>query len=336
MSQKFKVLATDGFDKKAQEFLASDSRFEVVVRKETSASELLEVARDVDFLIIRSATKLGAKEFESLTQLKGVVRAGVGIDNVDLDSAKKFGVYVWNAPTGNFLATAEHAIGLIVSLLRAIPLAHSMGLEGKWGKKEISSMGRQIAGTRLGLFGAGNIGSRVAKIAVGLGMKVGIYDPYLKQSPVEGVELLSLDQLISQSDVVSIHTPLSAETKGFFNLENILKMKKGSYLVNAARGGIIVEKDLLKALESEHLAGAALDVFEKEPFDLKDPVISSLIKNPRFISTPHVAASTKEAQHAVGLESAEKLKLVTDAVLKNKEDLLPKPLSHGLFSRFSA
>ncbi len=334
MSQKFKVLATDGFDKKAQEFLSADSRFEVLVRKETSASELLEIARDVDFLIIRSATKLGAKEFELLPRLKGVVRAGVGIDNVDLESAKKCGVYVWNAPTGNFLATAEHAIGLIVSLFRAIPLAHSMSLEGKWGKKEISSLGRQIAGARLGLFGAGNIGSRVAKIAMGLGMKVGIYDPYLKTSPVEGTELLSIEQLLTQSDVISIHTPLSPETKNFFNLENLLKMKKGSYLVNAARGGIVVEKDLLKVLETDHLSGAALDVFEKEPFDVKDPVTSALIRNPRFISTPHVAASTKEAQQAVGLESAEKLKLVVDAVTKGKEELLPKPLGIGSFSKF--
>jgi D-3-phosphoglycerate dehydrogenase len=334
MSKKFKVLATDGFDKKAHEFLAADSRFEINVRKETLAAELLDFARDADFLIIRSATKLGAKEFELLPKLKGVVRAGVGIDNVDLESAKKSGVYVWNAPTGNFLATAEHAIGLIVSLFRAIPLAHSMSLEGKWGKKEISSLGRQISGARLGLFGAGNIGSRVAKIAMGLGMKVGIYDPYLKASPVDGAELLNLDQLLAQSDVISIHTPLSAETKNFFNLENLQKMKKGSYLVNAARGGIIVEKDLLKVLENEQLSGAALDVFEKEPFDLNNPVTIALLRNSRFISTPHVAASTKEAQQAVGLESAEKLKLVVDAVIKGKEELLPKALSNGIFAKF--
>jgi D-3-phosphoglycerate dehydrogenase len=336
MSKKFKVLATDGFDKKAQEFLSADSRFEVIVRKETSATELIDFARDVDFLIIRSATKLGASEFKSLPHLKGVVRAGVGIDNVDLESAKKSGVYVWNAPTGNFLATAEHAIGLIVSLFRSIPLAHSMSLEGKWGKKEISSLGRQISGARLGLFGAGNIGSRVAKIALGLGMKVGIYDPYLKTTPVEGTELLTLDQLLTQSDIISVHTPLSAETKNFFNLENLQKMKKGSYLVNAARGGIVVEKDLLKVLETDHLAGAALDVFEKEPFDMKDPATIALIKNPRFISTPHVAASTREAQQAVGLESAEKLKLVADAIVSGKQELLPRSLSQGTFAKFSS
>lgn len=332
--QKIRVLATDGFDKKAESFLAADNRFEVIVRKETSKEELIEIAKDAHFLIIRSATKVGQKEFESLPKLKGVVRAGVGIDNVDLESAKKHGVYVWNAPTGNFLATAEHALVLILSLLRAVPLAHSSALAGKWNKKEVSGYGRQIAGTKLGLFGAGNIGSRLAVLGKAIGMDVSIYDPYLKTSPSPEIKLVSVDELLSNSDVISIHTPMTNETKGFFNAEKISKMKKGSYLVNAARGGIIVERDLLAALQSGQLLGAALDVYENEPFDVNDPTTKALLSFPNFVSTPHVAASTKEAQAAVGMESSEKLKAVADCLEKKDFTTIPKPLADGARERF--
>ncbi len=331
---QFKVLATDGMDKAASEELKKNTSFQIEVRKETPAAELHAIAKDVDFIIIRSATKLGAKDFESLPKLKGVIRAGVGIDNVDLEAAKKAGVYVWNAPTGNFLATAEHAIALTFSLLRGIPFSHTASRTGVWAKKEASSMGRQIQGSYLGLFGCGNIGSRVVNIAVAAGMKVGIYDPYLKLAP-SGAELISIDQLLANSDIITIHTPMTSETKGFFNLERMMKMKKDSYLVNAARGGIIVEADLLKVLQEGHLAGAALDVFEKEPFSFENATSKALLEHPRVIATPHIAASTREAQAAVGMECVEKLAHIALAVSENNESQMPKALATGSFVKIT-
>lgn len=333
--KKFKVLATDGMDKVAAEELKKSSHFEIEVRKETPVAELHALAQNADFIILRSATKLGAKDFEALPNLKGVIRAGVGIDNVDLEAAKKSGVYVWNAPTGNFLATAEHAIALTFSLLRAIPFCHSSSRSGLWAKKEASSLGRQIQGTYLGLYGCGNIGSRVVNIASAAGMKVGVFDPYLKTAPV-GAELISSDELLKKSDVITIHTPMTAETKGFFNFDCMMKMKKDSYLVNAARGGIIVESDLLRVLQEGHLAGAALDVFEKEPFSFENPTIKALLEHPRVIATPHIAASTREAQSAVGMECVEKLSLIASAVMEKNEAKMPKSLAVGIFSKLSS
>lgn len=330
--KKFKVLATDGLDNEAAEALKKNSSFELEVRKETSVAELHDIGRSADFIILRSATKLGAKDFEQLTNLKGVIRAGVGIDNVDLDAAKKSGVFVWNAPTGNFLATAEHAIAMVFSLLRAIPFSHSASRQGSWAKKEASSKGRQIQGTYLGLFGCGNIGSRVAKIAHAAGMKVGIYDPYLLATP-EGAEVLKIDELFKKSDVITIHTPMTAETKGFFNIDRLMKMKKDSYLVNAARGGIIVEADLLKVLQDGHLAGAALDVFEKEPFSFENPTTKALLEHPHVIATPHIAASTREAQAAVGMECVEKLTAIANAAHSRDPAKLPRVLAEGSFER---
>ncbi|MEZ4814540.1 MAG: hydroxyacid dehydrogenase [Bdellovibrionota bacterium] len=331
---KFKVLATDGMDQIAAEALKKNSYFELEVRKETPREEFHAIAKSADFIILRSATKIKAADFEALPNLKGVIRAGVGIDNVDLEAAKKSGVYVWNAPTGNFLATAEHAIALTFSLLRAIPFSHSASRLGVWAKKEASSLGRQIQGTYLGLYGCGNIGSRVVKIASAAGMKVGIFDPYLKVTP-EGAELLSADELLSKSDVITIHTPMTSETKGFFNYDRMMKMKKGSYLVNAARGGIIVEADLLRALQEGHLAAAALDVYETEPFSFDNPMSKALLEHPRVIATPHIAASTREAQAAVGMECVEKLSAIAAAVTEKNEALMPKFLAAGSFSKLS-
>lgn len=333
--KKFKVLATDGMDKVAVEELKKNPYFEIEVKKETPASELHAVAQSADFIILRSATKLKAKDFEALPQLKGVIRAGVGIDNVDLDAAKKSGVYVWNAPTGNFLATAEHAIALTFSLLRAIPFAHTASRTGGWAKKEASSKGRQIFGTYLGLFGCGNIGSRVVKIAKAAGMNVGVYDPYLKVAP-EGAELLSMDDLLKKSDVITIHTPMTAETKNFFNYTRLKQMKKDSYIVNAARGGIIEEADLLKVLQEGHLAGAGLDVFEIEPFSFENATTKALLEHPAVIATPHIAASTREAQAAVGMECVEKLALIALAVSENNEAKMPKALALGSFLKFGS
>ncbi len=333
--KKFKVLATDGFDKIATEELKKNPRFELEVRKETSLADLHTIGPNADFIIIRSATKIGPKEMTEFKNLKGVIRAGVGIDNVNLEAAKASGVYVWNAPTGNFLATAEHAIALIFSLFRAIPFSHNHSRQGKWAKKEASSMGRQIQGSYLGLFGCGNIGSRVAHIAHATGMKVGIFDPYLKNAP-EGAELLTVEQLFAKSDVISIHTPMTEETKNFFNSDRFMKMKKDSYIVNAARGGIIVEADLLKALEAGHIAGAALDVFEKEPFSFENPSMKALLEHPNVIATPHIAASTKEAQAAVGLECVERLLAIAHAIDQQDANTLPRFLAEGSFGRLSS
>lgn len=331
--KKFKVLATDGMDKAAVEKLKKNPHFEIEVRKETPAAELHAVAQSADFIILRSATKLKAKDFEALPQLKGVIRAGVGIDNVDLEAAKQKGVYVWNAPTGNFLATAEHAIALTFSILRAIPFSHSASRTGGWAKKDASSKGRQIQGAYLGLYGCGNIGSRVVKIAKAAGMQVGVYDPYLKAAP-EGAELISADELLKKADVITIHTPMTPETKGFFNYTRLKQMKKDSYIVNAARGGIIVEADLLKALEEGHIAGAGLDVFEVEPFSFENATTKALLEHPHVVATPHIAASTREAQAAVGMECVEKLAQIAQAVADKNESKMPKPLAAGSFSKF--
>ncbi len=332
-AKKWTVIATDGLDKDAEKEFSSDSNFVIKVIKETPASELATLAAEADFLIIRSATKLAAKDFAALPKLKGVVRAGVGIDNVNLEDAKAAGVYVWNAPTGNFISTAEHTMALIFSLFRSIPQADAFAKAGKWAKKEISSAGRQVSEKTLGLFGAGNIGSRVAKMAVGVGMKVVIADPYLKSPPFEGVRLVSFDELLNESDVISIHTPFTPETKGKFNLDIFKKMKKGAFIVNAARGGIINEADLLVALKEGLLSGAGLDVFEKEPFDTSD-TIKALLADPRVIATPHIAASTQEAQKAVGIESAHKIKQVVKAAQANDQAQLPKYFAEGDFKKF--
>ncbi len=324
---KLVVVATDGFDKEAEAELKKNPAIEVKVYKGVPAPELQAAAVEADVLIIRSATNLDRKALQTLPKLKGVLRAGVGIDNIDLKASEELGIFVWNAPSGNFQATAELALGLLFAVARKIPYADGQSKNASWSKKEIGTSGRQLSGSRLGIFGAGNIGMRVAKMARALGMHVQICDPlYLGSADFKKVDF---DELLSTSDFITIHAPFLPSTKHAFTLETFKKMKPSALLVHAARGGIVKDMDLLEALKQNLISGAALDVFEKEPFDA---TYSELLKNPKVVATPHIGASTLESQRLVGLESAEKILKVAASLEKNGK--APRALNNPQNPRF--
>ncbi|MGB9807187.1 MAG: phosphoglycerate dehydrogenase [Thermosulfidibacteraceae bacterium] len=291
-----KILISDKISDNAINLLKSDPDFEVHVKTGLKEDELVGMIDDYDALIVRSATKVTRRVIEAGHKLKLIGRAGTGVDNIDVEAATERGIIVMNTPGANTIAAAEHAIAMLLALARKIPQADASMKQGKWDKK--SFMGVEIRDKVLGIIGIGRIGSYVAKLAQGLQMKVIAYDPYISEEAAKqmGVRLVSLDELLSESDFISIHSPLTRETKHLLNKEKLLKMKKGALLVNCARGGIVVEKDLYEVLVSGHLGGAALDVFEEEP-----PQDYSLVKLPNVIATPHIGASTYEAQEIVGL-----------------------------------
>lgn len=330
---KFVVVATDGLDLEAQEKLKARSGIELRVLASTPKNEVLQALQDADLAIIRSATVLDAAALAALPNLKGVLRAGVGIDNIDLKKSEELGIFVWNAPTGNFQATAELALGLLFALSRKIAFATENARSGKWVKKEIGTTGRQMLGSTLGVFGAGNIGLRVAKMAKAIGMNVLVTDPVFKTSEEAPFAVVAFEELLAKSDFISIHSPFLDSTKHKFNLAAFKKMKKGALLVNAARGGIINEGDLLLALKEGLLGGAALDVFEKEPFDAGNPQTLELLKHEKFIATPHVGAQTAESQKAVGLETADKILAIHSAL--TGQGVAPKALNKPLSSKWS-
>jgi len=255
-----------------------------------------------DGLAIRSATKVTKAVLDAAPRLKVIGRAGIGVDNVDIPAASAKGVVVMNTPFGNSITTAEHAIALIMALARQIPEADAQTQAGKWPKNAF--MGVEVTGKTLGLVGAGNIGSIVASRALGLKMKVIAYDPFLtEERAVEmGIEKVDLDGLLSRADFITLHTPLTDQTRNILSAENLAKTRKGVRIVNCARGGLIDEAALKAGLDSGHIAGAALDVFQTEP--AKD---SPLFGTPGFICTPHLGASTNEAQVNVALQVAEQM-----------------------------
>lgn len=327
-----KVVATDGLDTAAAEHMAKTPGLHVDVRKGVAPTELLEVLKDADFVIIRSATVLKREQLAQLPKLKGVLRAGVGIDNIDVKAASDLGIWVWNAPTGNFQATAELALGLIFAAARQIAPATAGAKEGKWLKKEISDKGRQLSGATLGIYGAGNIGLRVARMARAIGMDVIICDPVFQSSTESPFKTVTFEKLLEQSDFVTIHAPILDSTRHAFSHAAFQKMKKSAIIVNAARGGIIKDADLLKALDEKWIAGAALDVFEVEPFDANDPVYSKLLRHPGLLAaTPHMGASTIESQKLVSWESAEKISAVALAAGSTKT--APRPLNQPMQPR---
>ncbi|MGB9668489.1 MAG: hydroxyacid dehydrogenase, partial [Thermosulfidibacteraceae bacterium] len=278
-----KILISDKISDNAINLLKSDPDFEVHVKTGLKEDELVGMIDDYDALIVRSATKVTRRVIEAGHKLKLIGRAGTGVDNIDVEAATERGIIVMNTPGANTIAAAEHAIAMLLALARKIPQADASMKQGKWDKK--SFMGVEIRDKVLGIIGIGRIGSYVAKLAQGLQMKVIAYDPYISEEAAKqmGVRLVSLDELLSESDFISIHSPLTRETKHLLNKEKLLKMKKGALLVNCARGGIVVEKDLYEVLVSGHLGGAALDVFEEEP-----PQDYSLVKLPNVIATPHI------------------------------------------------
>src|SRR5580692_3564131 len=255
-----------------------------------------------DGLAIRSNTKVTAKLLERATKLKVVGRAGIGVDNVDIPAATARGVIVMNTPFGNSITTAEHAIAMMFALARQIPSADASTQAGKWEKNRF--MGVEITGKVLGIIGCGNIGSIVAERGIGLKMRVIAFDPFLAAERAEliGVEKVELDDLLARADIITLHTPMPAQTKNILSAENIARTKKGVRIVNCARGGLVDEKALRAALDSGHVAGAAFDVFVEEP-----ATANPLFGHPNVVCTPHLGAATSEAQENVALQIAEQM-----------------------------
>ena len=299
---KPKVLISDKMDPNAARIF-EERGCEVDVKPGMTPDELKAVIGEYDGLAIRSATKVTKDILDAAPNLKVVGRAGIGVDNVDIPYASSKGVVVMNTPFGNSITTAEHAIALIFALARQIPAADSGTQTGKWPKNDF--MGVELTGKTLGLIGAGNIGSIVAARALGLKMKVIAYDPFLTEDrAIElGVEKADLDTLLARADFITLHTPLTDQTRNILSAENLAKTRKGVRIVNCARGGLIDEAALKDMLDSGHVAGAALDVFAQEP----PPADHPLFGTPGFICTPHLGASTTEAQVNVALQVAEQM-----------------------------
>jgi len=296
-----KVLISDKMSDRAREIFAARG-LEVDVKPGMSEDELIACIGEYDGLAIRSATKATAKVLEAADNLKVIGRAGIGVDNVDIPAATARGIVVMNTPFGNAITTAEHAIAMMMSLARQIPEANTSTQESKWEKSRF--MGVEVTGKTLGLVGCGNIGSIVADRALGLKMKVVAFDPFLGEDRAKeiGVEKVELDELLARADFVTLHTPMTDQTRGIIDAAAIAKTKPGVRIINCARGGLVVEADLKDALESGHVAGAALDVFETEP--AKDNPLFGL---PNLVCTPHLGASTDEAQVNVAIQVAEQM-----------------------------
>lgn len=296
-----KVLISDNISNKCLDILKS-AGLTVDVKVGLKPDELKECIGDYHGLVIRSATKVTAEIIDAAANLKVIGRAGSGLDNVDRAAATKKGIVVMNTPGGNTITTAEHTIAHIFSLARLIPQANSSMKAGKWEKKKF--MGVELFNKTLGIIGIGNIGSQVAKRMLAFGMNILAYDPFLNDDKAEalGVEKVDLQVLFKRSDFITIHTPLTPETKHLINKSTLEIMKDGVRIINCARGGIINESDLYDALVSGKVAGAALDVFEKEP-----PENSPLLNLDNVICTPHLGASTKEAQENVAVAVAEQI-----------------------------
>ena len=267
-----------------------------------SPEELSREIHHYDGLAVRSASKITKELILAATNLKVIGRAGIGVDNIDVDAASAAGIVVMNTPFGNAVTTAEHAISMICALARQIPEADRSTQEGLWEKARF--VGTELTGKTLGIIGCGNIGSIVADRAQGLKMKVAAFDPYLTEERAEsiGVRKLELKPLLAGSDFISLHTPLTEQTKNIINAEALIAMKRGVRIINCARGGLISEQDLKAALEDGHVAGAALDVFSEEP-----ATNNILFGVPGVIATPHLGASTMEAQEKVALQIAEQM-----------------------------
>jgi len=299
MSEPMSVLIADDMSKRAVEIL-KEAGFSVDVKTGMKPEELAAVVGNYHGLGIRSASKVTAAVLANPGKLKIIGRAGVGVDNIDIAAASAKDILVINTPAGNATAAAELAVGLLFALARKIPQAAELMRKGVWEKKKF--MGIELTGKTVGVVGLGNIGRQFAERCVGLKMKVVAYDPVLAPDAAvpTGVKVVSFDELVAMSDFVSLHVPMTKDTSNLFNAATFAKMKKGACIVNASRGGIVNEMDVLEALNSGQLGGAALDVFTKEP---PDP--SPLFAHDNLIAVPHLGASTKEAQEKVAVELAE-------------------------------
>ena len=296
-----KVLISDKMDPKAAEiFRARGVEVDEITGK--TPEELKAIIGQYDGLAIRSSTRATKEILEAATNLKVIGRAGIGVDNVDIPAASALGVVVMNTPFGNSITTAEHAIALMFALARQLPEADASTQAGKWEKNRF--MGVELTGKTLGLIGAGNIGSIVADRAKGLRMRVIAYDPFLSPERAQdiGVEKVELNDLLARAEIITLHTPMTPQTKNILSREALAKTRKGVRIINCARGGLIDEAALKQGLESGHIAGAALDVFQVEPAK-EHPLFGT----PNFVSTPHLGASTTEAQVNVAIQVAEQM-----------------------------
>jgi D-3-phosphoglycerate dehydrogenase len=304
-----KILICDPISPKGIALFQQRPEFEVTVLKQRlPEAELLPLVADVDALVVRSETKVSRKIIEGAPKLRVVGRAGVGVDNVDVDAATQRGIVVMNTPGGNTISTAELTFSMLMALARKIPQAHASMKAGEWNRKAFS--GVELYNKTLGILGMGRIGSEVARRAIAFGMRVLAYDPYLTLSRANAmqVELVELDDVFARADFITVHMPMSDETRGMINAAAFAKMKTGVRVLNCARGGIINEADLVTAIKDGKVAGAALDVYETEPLP-KDFPLRDL---PQVVMTPHLGASTDEAQENVGIEVAE---AITDYLL---------------------
>jgi D-3-phosphoglycerate dehydrogenase / 2-oxoglutarate reductase len=296
---EIKVLVSDDLSNAAVEIMTK-AGLTVDVKTGMTPAQLVEVIGLYQGLAVRSATKVTADILARAATLKIVGRAGVGVDNIDVKAASERKVQVINTPSGNAIAAGELAIAYMFALARKIPQSTASTKKGDWEKKKF--MGVEITGKTMGVVGFGNIGRQVAERAVGLKMKVLAHDPFLPadaKAPA-GIELVKFDDLVTRADFITLHIPLSPETKNLFGAETLKKMKKSAYLINCARGGIVDENALHEVMKGGHLAGAAMDVFEKEPCGMLP-----LFELDNVLASPHLGASTKEAQEKVAIELAE-------------------------------
>ncbi|MDD3905438.1 MAG: phosphoglycerate dehydrogenase [Candidatus Omnitrophica bacterium] len=303
----FRVLISDSLSKEAVEILQKEKEFKVDVNTKMTPEELKAAIKDYDALLVRSATKVTKDVIEAASKLKIIGRAGVGLDNVDVEAASKKGIIVVNTPAGNTISTAEHAFSMMMALSRNIPQADMSVKKGEWERKKF--MGVELYGKTLGIVGLGRIGTEVARRALVFGMKVMAYDPFLSVEKAKelGIELVDIMTIYKNADYITVHTPLTDETRHMISDKEFAVMKKSIRLINCARGGIIDEEALVRAIEAGKVAGAAFDVFEEEP-----PKNSKLAKLDKVVLTPHLGASTEEAQMNVAIDVAN---TVRDALL---------------------
>ncbi len=298
-----KILIADNVSERAVEILKAEESWNVVFLPKKPGATAAEEVRDADALIVRSATKVTAQLLQNAERLRVIGRAGVGVDNVDLDAATQKGVVVMNTPGGNAVSVAEHTLALLLALARRIPQADASMKRGQWEKKKLQ--GTELRGKTLGLVGVGRIGSEVARLAKALEMELIAYDPYVSSLLAGELELklATLEEVLKTADFISLHASSTPETHHLINARTLALASPGVRIVNCARGELIDEAALLAALECGLVAGAALDVFESEP-----PKDSKLVAHPNVISTPHIAGSTEEAQEIVGIRIAEQVR----------------------------
>ena len=299
-----RILVTDKVSKAGLTPVADETQFEIVSVDDSSTAEFVEALADADALIVRSATKVTPEMLAQAGNLKAIGRAGVGVDNVNIPAATERGVAVFNAPGGNTIAAAELTVGLMLATARNIPAANASLLAGRWDRATFR--GVELRGKTLGLVGAGRIGTEVGIRCLAFGMSVLVHDPYLTQVRLSEIQspVTTLDNVLEGADFISIHVPLSDETRGLIGVDAFAKMKDTAFLINASRGGVVDESALAEALSSGDIAGAALDVYEAEPLGEDSPLRSA----PNLVLTPHLGASTHEAQLGVATEVAEKIK----------------------------